>query len=88
MSANTNHPHGECECRDGCQCERNPGPAAFVVTRNGKDVKVCTKCDLSSDRATKRSLFTMETPLEPYRRWDALGAFCIAMRAALDGSEP
>ena len=50
MSAAERYPHGECECRQWCQCQRNdPGPAAEEITRDGKRLRVCTRCKLTGD---------------------------------------
>ena len=56
-----------CECRDGCQCEHRAGPAAYEVARNGKTMRVCTRCDFASDRPTRRLLVTRDIELRPYR---------------------
>lgn len=70
-------PHGECECRGGgCGCEARPGPAVFVVARKGKDIKVCTKCDLSRD-TNRRLLVTGDEDPGLYNDYDALGFFCV-----------
>lgn len=38
-----------CECRDGCNCEHTPALAVFSVTRDGKRLRVCGNCDLTTD---------------------------------------
>lgn len=40
-----------CECADGCACSKSRcrPPAMLMVTRNGKRLFVCEKCDLRSD---------------------------------------
>lgn len=76
-------PYGACECRhEDCPCYVVAGPAAFVVTRDGKALRVCTRCDLSSDRATRRLLVKGTDALEPFHEWDSLGAFCIVFAVA------
>ena len=79
------YPHGECECRHpSCSCGggRKPGPAAFEVTREGKPIKVCTRCDLSGDRPSRVLLVQERDEMGPYIDWDALGAMCITFEAA------
>lgn len=71
-------PHGECECRGGCQCEVQAGPAAYEVTRDGKVMRVCTRCDLLEDAPTKRLLVTRNDDAQAYYDWDVLGLVCIA----------
>ncbi len=70
-------PHGECECRDGCQCEDTPGPAAFSVVRDGKKMRVCTRCYLKTDSA-KKLLVTRTDSSVLYFSYDVLGALLIA----------
>jgi hypothetical protein len=74
-------PHGFCECRSGCQCAIIAGPVAFEVERDGRKLKVCTRCDLSSD-AGKRLLVTKGDPIAPYQNHDPLGALVIALELA------
>jgi hypothetical protein len=76
MTQEERYPHGECECRQGCSCQGIPGPAAEEITRNGKRLKVCTRCTLTGD-TDREWLVTEASPLEPFRSWDALGLFCI-----------
>lgn len=86
--ASERYPHGECECRDGCGCAGIPGPAAFTVERHGKTVRVCTRCDLTSD-SNKALLVTEDTPMDAYGNWDGLGLFCLAgMLAQKRAGEP
>ncbi len=68
-----------CECRQGCQCQEHPGPAAFLVERDLKQMKVCTRCDLSSDRFLCL-LVTDETEAAPFVEYDAMGAMVLAWR--------
>jgi len=72
-------PHGTCECDSGVVrlgCCGGKGPVAYVVTRGGKDVRVCTRCDVSSD-TNRRLLVTAQDPSDVYMEHDALGAFCL-----------
>lgn len=68
-------PYGTCEC-DGSSCCGGTGPAAFEVTRNDQRMKVCTRCDLSSDQ-DKKLLVKGSDDAETFMRFDPLGAFVI-----------
>lgn len=78
-------PHGACECgeEEGCQtCTKNPGPAAYKVMRDdGRNLNVCTRCTLSSDRS-RRLLATVNDPGDIYMNYDALGGMIIVMDLA------
>lgn len=71
-----NFPYGECECRGGCQCEGTAGPAAYEIERDGKKMKVCTRCDLSSD-SSKKLLLKPNDEIKPFWDYDAIGTFCF-----------
>ena len=68
-------PHGRCQC-DGPTCCQGRGPAAYRVEREGRTMRVCTKCDLSSD-ANKTLLVTEKDKADVWMEFDALGAFRI-----------
>lgn len=70
-----------CDCHCNNHGSENNAPVAFLVERNGKELKVCTHCDLSSDRKIAR-LFDEQTIMAPFLEYDALGAF--VMLAFLD----
>lgn len=73
------YPYGQCECGPdtGCMECRGFGPAAFRVTRDGKRIRVCSRCDLSSD--TNKILLVKPTDkADIFLEWDALGFLCIA----------
>ena len=72
-------PYGACECASGMagMCCKGRGPAAFEVIRNGKTVKLCTRCNLTSDTATRRQLVTHEDDPSVFFKFDPLGAFCL-----------
>lgn len=83
MEANENFPFGGCECRGGgCQCDEKVGPAAWSVVRDGKTMKVCTRCDFSEDKPTRKFLGDLNTNMAPFWEYDVLGAFCIMGDAA------
>ena len=83
-------PHGTCECTSGfgSGCCHGQGPAAFQVIRDGKKVRLCTKCDLKSDRPTRVCLVTPAEPIQPYAEFDPLGALCIVVQVFHDVSKP
>tara|TARA_Y100000310_G_scaffold341826_1_gene442325 strand:+ start:254 stop:490 length:237 start_codon:yes stop_codon:yes gene_type:complete len=71
------YPHGNCECVAGCQCERNgPGPAYAEVTRDGKRMKVCSRCTLFGDKDEKL-LVTAEDSASVYLDYDPLLFFAL-----------
>ena len=69
-------PHGLCEC-DGISCCGGRGPAWLEVTREGRRIKVCTRCDLTSDK-DREILVQPTTPTKVFSDFDALGAMVIA----------
>lgn len=73
-------PHGACECADGMPggCCMGRGPAAFEVLRDGKKMRVCTRCDFSSDEPTRKLLVRGTDPMSIYSDFDGLGALCLA----------
>lgn len=75
--ASAGAPHGLCECVLGCQCQIIRGPAAFQVERNGRTLKVCTRCNLSGDR-NQKLLVGMNDPMRVFMNYDPLGAMAIA----------
>lgn len=78
QSIKSKFPYGMCEC-DGAMCCRGYGPAAFSVVRDGKAMKVCTKCDLSSD--TNKVLLVKKTDkTKIWMDYDPLGAMCIMFK--------
>lgn len=78
MSNNPNYPHGVCECDSGVVggCCLGNGPAAFEVVRDGKIVRLCTQCDLSSDK-DKKLLVTEDDNMDIFADHDALGGLVI-----------
>ena len=77
-----------CECKD-CdpisECAHSCAPIAFSVERNGKTIKVCTRCDLSTDK-NKKLLVTMKMEMSWFFDYDALGAFCLVNAFAKERS--
>lgn len=74
-----------CECfgHNGYNCTIHSGPndapCAFVIERDGKEIKVCTYCDIATkgDKYIAR-LFDGETNPKPFVEYDLLGFLCIA----------
>lgn len=68
----------DCEC-NGSMCCGGRGIAVFEVTRKGKKLKICTRCDLSTDKKTRRILpYVKNIPAKKLIDFDALGAMCLA----------
>lgn len=60
-----------------CQCQRNdPGPAAEEITRDGKRLRVCTRCKLTGD-TDRVWLVTKDSPAEVFMDYDPLGFLVI-----------
>ena len=51
----------DCDC-NGWQCCNGRGIAVFQVMRDGKKMKVCTRCDLSSDTDKKILSYVKKIP--------------------------
>ena len=67
----------DCDC-NGASCCGGRGIAVFSVVRNGKKMKVCTRCDLAVDRPTRKVLpYVKNIPAKKLIDFDPLGAFCI-----------
>lgn len=67
----------DCEC-DGNMCCGGKGIAVFQVERKGKKIKVCTRCDLMSDKNKKILKYVKNIPVKKLMDFDALGAVCLA----------
>lgn len=67
----------DCEC-NGDMCCGGRGIAVFEVERGGKKMKVCTRCDLSSDKNRKILKYVKKIPAKKLINFDSLGAFCLA----------
>ena len=66
-----------CECNN-CRVHKshNRIPCAFLVEREGKQIKVCTKCDLSTDKYIAR-LFDGDSNMKDFFDYDNLGTIVI-----------
>jgi len=78
MNKYDNWPHGLCECRETCACAENPGPAVFLIEREGKQLRVCTRCKLSGDDLIKTLLENVDNVI-PLLEYDDFGMTLIAM---------
>lgn len=67
----------DCDC-NGFMCCGGRGIAVFQVTRKGKKMNVCTRCDLSSDKNKKILKYCKELPAHKLIDFDSLGAICLA----------
>jgi hypothetical protein len=66
-----------CECPSpSFQCCGGRGPAAYEATRDGKRLKLCTRCDLSGDQ-DKRLIVTEQHSVKVLMDFDAIGAFVV-----------
>lgn len=75
------YPFGECQCREGCQCQEHPGPAAMEVLRDGVSLLVCTRCDRQSrGDIFVRTLLDGDTRVEVFMIYDPLGLACMALK--------
>ncbi len=81
-------PYGPCECRmKSCRECHGSGPAALEATRNGKRIRLCTKCDLPTDTDIVW-LVKKTDQAEPFAQWDALGFMCMLFRLAEEDEKP
>ena len=71
-----------CECRVGCQCAAKPGPAVYVIERNGQTLQVCGRCDLPEDKHI-RVLTENNVSMKQIMDHDPFSALLLAM-----GHEP
>jgi hypothetical protein len=69
----------ECECRDGCPCAENPGPAALLVLRNGNPLHVCTRCCLTEVDQVLFITVPTDPPPQEFLEYDLLGCFALSM---------
>lgn len=66
----------KCECA-GDRCCRGNGVAVYEVTRNGRRIKVCTRCDLSADRERTLLPYVDDALVDLIGLSDVLGAICL-----------
>lgn len=72
-------PYGRCQCGPeyGCMACGGTGPAAYEATRDGKRLRLCTRCDLTSDTDKVLLIQETDTNVQVFKDFDALGFFCI-----------
>src|ERR1700687_2107103 len=79
-----NYPHGKCECNNqDCACYANPGPVAYSVIRNKKNILVCTCCVTSEDTHIVCVVKRSDSP-ELYFNYDFLGAMLLTKHVCED----
>lgn len=66
----------DCDCA-GWMCCGGRGIAVFEVTRDGKVMRVCTRCDLGNDKNRKILKYVMKLPGMTLVNFDSLGAMCL-----------
>ena len=69
----------ECECRDGCECAKTPGPAALIVLRDGHPLHVCTRCHLSQVDKILSVTVSLDPPPQEFLAYDFLGCLALSM---------
>lgn len=71
-----------CRCRGQCACGNGfPGPVAYEALRDGKRVKLCTKCIGASDEALVVLVRPGDVGFDAIAKYDAFGARLLARRA-------
>lgn len=67
-----------CECTKSCGIHGpdNDAPCFAIVERNGVTIRICTRCQLSSDKKVAL-LVDAETAAQPFQDYDILGYFCL-----------
>ena len=75
--------NARCECRTICQCAVVPGPAAWSIVRDGKEMKVCTRCILSGDY-DRKLLVGKDDDANEFIEYDALGFFLMVTSLATE----
>jgi hypothetical protein len=65
----------QCDCGNH-SCGADLAPVFLLVERDGKEMRVCSRCDLTSDKKLAR-LVTKVMPIQPFVDFDILGAMCI-----------
>lgn len=75
-----------CECRDGCACEHNPGPALYQVRRGEKAMNVCSKCT-GAYGEEQIALLTDNISPQEQLAYDALGLIALIANTFSDDQE-
>lgn len=72
------YPYGVCDCDSGVAggCCLGTGPAARTAIREGKEVRLCTRCNLLKDKSTEKLLVTKEH-LQTFLDYDYIGSLAI-----------
>jgi len=75
-----------CECICTAHGNHISTPVAYLISREGREMKVCTRCQMSNDKIISM-LIDRETPSNPYIEFDALGAMLLIMRLTEDAPD-
>jgi hypothetical protein len=67
----------KCECSTACLCACRPGPAAYVIARDGATLAVCTRCLWGSDTVLEILVEAVSPQLVDY---DPFGARMLRRR--------
>lgn len=73
----TEHKWPACECYSCPVHGANYAPAAFVVKRGGKEINVCTHCDLNGSDEYIQIIPAKDDDLSEFRDYDLLGYGCL-----------
>ena len=70
-----------CDCHDcnGLKCGLRIAPTAYLVERDGRVLRVCTRCLLESDRVIE-ILADENARYEVYEQYDSLGAIQLVAK--------
>lgn len=67
-----------CDCRDFCRCRIAPGPAAYLVARDGLELPVCTACIYATDRILR--ILAEPSRMREFEDYDSAGALLLRRR--------
>lgn len=79
------YPYGKCECTCGT-CDTEPGPAAYMVTRNSREMIVCTRCRKSMDQ-NPVLLVNKTDSCEVFIHYDQLGFMMMVSDLAVKNAK-
>lgn len=65
-----------CQCDCGNHAATHLTPLALLVSRDGHELRVCTRCVLSTDTSLAL-LVSTQMPADVFVEFDALGAFMV-----------
>jgi len=85
MADYTSWAHGLCECRAGCACCEQAGPAALQVRRGDLILKICTRCLLSGD-LDRTVLLRGSDEIGTLWEYDCLGMMVLVLGAPTEAN--